>query len=291
MTGPPAPLGDRRRVPTSPGRAPAEIKARLGREDMVRLNWNENLFGPLPGVLEETAAALGARGPTPRRPTSEFRHAVAGWAGADPARGDPRPRDPGADAGARSAPSSSRATPSSSRAHLRPLRPGCAAAGADVRRVRQRRRAGAGPRGDGARPPPSTGPSSSGSAIPTTRPGCGWSAPTWAEFLDALPDGCVVVVDEAYGDYVEPDRAHRSARRHPGRPPGDRDAHVLQDLRAGRAAARLLLADRALAAHLNAVQEPFNVNRAALAAGLASLRRADQLPARREQVQRRPAGG
>ncbi|HEY1568979.1 MAG TPA: aminotransferase class I/II-fold pyridoxal phosphate-dependent enzyme, partial [Solirubrobacteraceae bacterium] len=42
----------------------------------------------------------------------------------------------------------------------------------------------------------------------------------------------------------------------------------------------------ALAAHVNAVQEPFNVNVAALAAGLASLRRADQLPARRDQVAR-----
>jgi histidinol-phosphate aminotransferase len=39
-----------------------------------------------------------------------------------------------------------------------------------------------------------------------------------------------------------------------------------------------------LAPHINAVQEPFNVNRAALAAGLASLRRVDQLDARREQV-------
>jgi histidinol-phosphate aminotransferase len=39
-----------------------------------------------------------------------------------------------------------------------------------------------------------------------------------------------------------------------------------------------------LAPHLNAVQEPFNVNRAALAAGLASLKRVQRLPERRHQV-------
>ncbi len=42
--------------------------------------------------------------------------------------------------------------------------------------------------------------------------------------------------------------------------------------------------DPSLAPHLNAVHEPFNVNRAALAAGLASLRRVEQLPERRDQV-------
>ncbi len=39
-----------------------------------------------------------------------------------------------------------------------------------------------------------------------------------------------------------------------------------------------------LAPHLHAVQEPFNVNCAALAAGLASLERVDALPARRAQA-------
>jgi histidinol-phosphate aminotransferase len=47
-----------------------------------------------------------------------------------------------------------------------------------------------------------------------------------------------------------------------------------------------MLTHESLAPHINAVQEPFNVNRAALAAGIASLRRIDQLDARREQVRR-----
>jgi histidinol-phosphate aminotransferase len=42
----------------------------------------------------------------------------------------------------------------------------------------------------------------------------------------------------------------------------------------------------ALAPYLNAVHEPFNVNRAALVAGLASLRRVELLEARREEVRR-----
>src|SRR6266576_1549512 len=29
-------------------------------------------------------------------------------------------------------------------------------------------------------------------------------ADEWRAFLDALPDGCVVIADEAYGDYVDP---------------------------------------------------------------------------------------
>ncbi len=54
------------------------------------------------------------------------------------------------------------------------------------------------------------------------------------------------------------------------------------------------LVHESLAPHINAVQEPFNVNRAALAAGLASLERVEQLPARRDQVRRareRPRSG
>ena len=61
----------RRRCLCARAPAPGEIKARSGRRDMVRLNWNENLFGPLPGVLDEATAALPTRcGPTPRRPTT-----------------------------------------------------------------------------------------------------------------------------------------------------------------------------------------------------------------------------
>ncbi len=46
------------------------------------------------------------------------------------------------------------------------------------------------------------------------------------------------------------------------------------------------LMQESLTPFVNAVQEPFNVNRAALAAGLASLRRTELLPARRRQAAR-----
>jgi histidinol-phosphate aminotransferase len=106
----------------------------------------------------------------------------------------------------------------------------------------------------------------------------------WAAFLDALPPNCVTVVDEAYGDYIEPelriDRVDELAR---GRP-----LIVLRTFSKifGLAGLRLgyALVDQSLAPYLNAVHEPFNVSRAALAAGLASLRRVELLATRRAQV-------
>jgi histidinol-phosphate aminotransferase len=108
----------------------------------------------------------------------------------------------------------------------------------------------------------------------------------WAAFLDALPGGCLAVADEAYVDYIAPEqRIDRLADIRSGRP-----VVIMRTFSKifGLAGLRLgyLLVDGALAGHVNAVQEPFNVNVAALAAGIASLRRVDQLPARREQVVR-----
>jgi histidinol-phosphate aminotransferase len=67
-----------------PGVSGDEIRARFGLGDVARLNWNENLFGALPGVLEEVAAQLDATWTYPEDSYHEFRHAVAAWAGADP---------------------------------------------------------------------------------------------------------------------------------------------------------------------------------------------------------------
>jgi histidinol-phosphate aminotransferase len=108
----------------------------------------------------------------------------------------------------------------------------------------------------------------------------------WEEFLTALPETCVAVVDEAYVDYVDPSqRLDRVADVRTGRA-----VIVLRTFSKifGLAGMRLgyLLAHESLTGHLDAVQEPFNVNGPALAAGLASLRRTDLLPARREQVDR-----
>ena len=121
---------------------------------------------------------------------------------------------------------------------------------------------------------------------PNNPTGLRLGAGDWEAFLDLLPDGCIAVADEAYADYIDPDqRIDRLADIRAGRP-----VIVLRTFSKifGLAGLRLgyMLVDGSLSPHLNSVLEPFNVNRAALAAGLASLRRTDLLPARRDQVRR-----
>jgi histidinol-phosphate aminotransferase len=266
-----------------PGVSGDEIKKRFGLRAVVRLNWNENVFGPLPGVLEETAAALELAWSYPEDSYEEFRHAIAAWVGVDPAQVVP---GHGIQA----------LTIALVSAFLDPGDPvvipiptyglyaqACHGAGGVVHRVE-------------------TGPSL---AIdleavaslarrlsaklawicdPNNPTGLRLNAADWSAFLEMLPPDCTVVVDEAYCDYVEPTRrTDRLGDIAAGAP-----VIVLRTFSKifGLAGLRLgyAIVDPSLAPHVNAVHEPFNVNRAALAAGLASLRRVEQLPARREQV-------
>jgi histidinol-phosphate/aromatic aminotransferase/cobyric acid decarboxylase-like protein len=108
----------------------------------------------------------------------------------------------------------------------------------------------------------------------------------WDAFLDALPPGCIAIADEAYRDYIDPEqRVDRLADIRAGRP-----VIVLRTFSKifGLAGLRLgyMFVDASLAQLIDSVLEPFNVNRAALSAGLASLRRTELLPARREEVKR-----
>jgi histidinol-phosphate aminotransferase len=103
----------------------------------------------------------------------------------------------------------------------------------------------------------------------------------WRAFLDALPDGCVAIADEAYADYVEPSaRLRREDDVAAGRPlvvlRTFSKLHGLAGLRLGYG-----VADAQLARLVAVVQEPFNVNRPALAAGLACLRAPAEIEARR----------
>ena len=98
------------------------------------------------------------------------------------------------------------------------------------------------------------------------------SASEWESFLDALPDGCVAVVDEAYGDFLPPEsRLSRERDVTEGRPVillrSFSKLYGLAGLRLGYA-----IADPTVVRCLAVVDEPFNVNCAALAAGGASLR-------------------
>jgi histidinol-phosphate aminotransferase len=106
-------------------------------------------------------------------------------------------------------------------------------------------------------------------------------AEEWRDLLAALPEGCVAVADEAYADYVEPTlRLGRERDVEAGRP-----VVVLRTFSKlfGLAGLRLgyCVADPELARLIGVVQEPFNVNRPALAAGLACLRRPAEIESRR----------
>ena len=271
--------------PYVPGASAQETKARLGREDLIRLNWNENLFGPLPGVTEETAAALDSAWAYPEEAYEEFRHAVAAWAGARPDEVIPGHGIQAltlALAGAFIETGDRVVVPRPTYGLYAQV---CATAGADVRRVPNDAALGLDLEAI-AREATTARAKLVWICDPNNPTGRRLDPADWLAFLDALPGGCVVVADEAYVDYIAPEeRIDRLADIRAGRP-----VVVMRTFSKifGLAGLRLgyLLLDSALAPHVNAVQEPFNVNIAALAAGIASLRRTDQLPARREQVTR-----
>jgi histidinol-phosphate aminotransferase len=268
-----------------PGVSGAEIKNRYGLQRVVRLNWNENLDGALPGVLEQTAAELAASWAYPEESYGEFTEAVARWTGVAPAQ-----VLPGHGIQALTLALVSAFVAAGDRVVIpRPTyglyAQACAVAGAEIERV-------------------DCGPSlaldlDAIAAAARERSAklvwiCDPNNPTglrllegeWRQFLDRLPAGCVAVVDEAYFDYIEPeDRVDRLADLRDGRPivimRTFSKIFGLAGLRLGYA-----LVDEALASFLHSVQEPFNVNRAALAAGLASLQRTELLPARRAQAAR-----
>jgi histidinol-phosphate aminotransferase len=266
--------------PYVPGASAHETRARLGRDDLVRLNWNENLSGPLPGVLEATAAALSDVWAYPEEAYEELRTAIAGWTGADRSQvvlghgiqaltltlvsafvdpGDrvvvPRPTY-GLYAQA------------------------CTVAGAEVHRVNVTPALGLDLEAVAA-----AAAAVSAKLVwicdPNNPTGLRLDPGEWSDFLDALPGDCVAVADEAYVDYVDPmDRIDRLSDIRAGRP-----VVVLRTFSKifGLAGLRLgyLLVHESLSPHIDAVQEPFNVNHAALVAGLASLRRGELAEDRR----------
>jgi histidinol-phosphate aminotransferase len=271
--------------PYVPGVSAAEVKARFGRDDMIRLNWNENLFGPLPGVVEEVAAALDEVWAYPEEAYDELTVAVGAWAGA-------RPQEVILGHGIQAltlALVSAFVEPGDAVIVPRPTyglyAQACAVAGAHVVRVDNE-------------PSLSLDLEAVAAAAvdhsaklawicdPNNPTGLRLERDAWTAFLDALPHGCVAVADEAYFDYIEPDaRFDRLDDVLAGRP-----VVVLRTFSKifGLAGLRLgyMLVHETLAPLMNAVQEPFNVNRAALTGGLASLRRTERLGERRAQVRR-----
>jgi histidinol-phosphate aminotransferase len=271
--------------PYVPGAGARELKARTGPTDLIRLNWNENLLGPLDGVLDAVAASLpGSVWAYPEEAYEEFRLAVARWAGADPAQVIPGHGIQALTLSLVTAlvePGDRVVIPSPTYGLYASV---CAVAGAEVIRVQADPDTLAFDLEALARTAGEVGAKLVFVCDPNNPTGLRVARRAWDAFTAALPERCLVVADEAYADYIEPsERIDRLADVDAGRP-----VVVLRTFSKifGLAGLRLgyLLVHESLAPHLHAVQEPFNVNCAALAAGLASLERVDQLPARRAQA-------
>jgi histidinol-phosphate aminotransferase len=256
--------------PYDPGESLTELKDRYGLDEVVKLNWNEGLFGPVPGALEAAAAELENAWMYPEQAYGDLRAGVAAWLGVRPEQIVPAHGIQALVtmlAAAFVTPGTPVVVPAPTYGLYAQV---FAAAGADVRRVPlagyrlDLEGLAAAAREAGARLAVVVDPNN-----PT---GGHVDADEWRTFLDAIPDGCVAVVDEAYAEYVDPSRRIERARDiEAGRP-----LIVLRTFSKifGLAGLRLgyAVAPESLAAFLDVVQEPFNVNRAALAAGLASLR-------------------
>jgi histidinol-phosphate aminotransferase len=265
-----------------PGSSAAEVRARYGIDDLARLNWNEGLFGPLPGVLEAAAGRLGESWMYPEEAYEELRAAVAGWLGI----GTPNVLPGHGIQALVMTVASAFLSPGDHVVVPRPTyglyAPVCQAAGAVVHRVDS-----PGLRFDLQRIAEvarDTGAKLVWICDPNNPTGARLEPEEWAAFLDALPDGCVAIADEAYVDYIRPeDRNPRLRDIEAGRP-----VVVLRTFSKifGLAGLRLgyAIADAALVPYLHSVQEPFNVNVAALAAGCAALADPAAVDARREDT-------
>lgn len=268
--------------PYVPGASAAEVEARYGIAHLERLNWNEGLFGPLPGVLEAIADRLDEVARYPEQAHEELRDAVATWLGVPPAQVLP---GHGIQALVLTV-ISSLVSPGDRVVVPWPTyglyAPACQAAGGIVERVEATDLQFDLPRI--AAVACETNARLVWICDPNNPTGARLEPSEWTPFLDALPERCVVVVDEAYVDYVRPqDRTPRLADVAAGRPVillrTFSKIFALAGLRLGYA-----IAHPELVPYLHAVQEPFNVNVAALVAGRAALADAERVGARREET-------
>ena len=256
--------------PYDPGESLSELKARYGLSEVVKLNWNEGLFGPGPGVLEAAAAELQNAWMYPEQAYADLRDAVAEWRGVRPRQVVPGHGIQALVATVAAAFIGPGTPVVVADADVRPLRAGlCRGRREDRARTgssRSRSRPGGARRDGTARGRP---------ARPRVRP----EQPDRrldrggrvAGVPGPVPEGCVAVVDEAYAEYVDPElRLRREDDIDAGRP-----VLILRTFSKlfGLAGLRLgyAVCSEELAHYLHVVQEPFNVNRAALAAGQASL--------------------
>jgi histidinol-phosphate aminotransferase len=265
-----------------PGPSRDALRELHGLPELDPLHWNEDLFGPPAHVLEAATAAVARANLYPERAYADFREALARRLAAPSGAVIPAH-------GAQALISSIAAVfiGDGTRVVVPRLTYGLyaqvsAAAGAIVTRVD--------PDGMALDLPAIAAVAREVDAQvvwicdPNNPTGTLIAPAAWAAFLDALPAGTTVVADEAYIDFADP--AVRCDR--------------VQDVLAGRAlivvrsfskifglaGLRLgyAVADPVVARLLDVVQEPFNVNRVALAAGVASLADPGFVDRRRQEV-------
>jgi histidinol-phosphate aminotransferase len=267
--------------PYRPGPSVDELKETYGLDELAKLNWNEGLLGPFPGVREAVAAELERAWMYPEHAYTDFREAIAGWLGTRPEL-----IVPGHGIQALIATVAHAfievddvvVVPSPTYGLYAQV---SAAAGARVEAVPGRdHRHDVEALAESAR---RTGARLIWLCDPNNPTGSLVTKDEWDSLLAGLPDRCAVVVDEAYADYARPERRiDRQRDVEDGRP-----VVVLRTFSKifGLAGLRLgyAVAHESLAPFLDVVQEPFNVNRAALAAGCASLHHLEILEQRRRE--------
>ena len=265
--------------PYRPGASLEELKEAYGLDEIVKLNWNEGLEGPFPGVEDAVVAELERAWIYPAEPYSGLRESLAAWLGTTPERIVPAHGiqaliatvvhaflQPG-DVVVQTTPTYGLYATTS------------AAAGATVVEVPNRDfrhdvdALATAAREHDARLVWLCDPNNPTGALVTRE--------EWERLLAGIPDRCTVVVDEAYVEYVDPEvRLDRVRDVEAGLPivvmRTFSKIFGLAGLRLGYA-----IVDEPLAAMIDVVLEPFNVNRAALAAGRASLERTALIDDRR----------
>jgi histidinol-phosphate aminotransferase len=265
--------------PYRPGPSVEELKASYGLKDLAKLNWNEGLLGPFPDVRDAVLGELERAWMYPEHAYSEFREAVASWRGTRPELIVPAHGIQALIAAVAHAfldPGDAVVVPNPTYGLYAQV---STAAGARVERVPGRdHRHDVTALAEAAR---RVGARLIWLCDPNNPTGSLIAQKEWEALLDALPERCAVVVDEAYAEYVRPERRlRREADVEAGRP-----VIILRTFSKifGLAGLRLgyAVVDEPLAPFLDVVQEPFNVNRAALAAGCASLRQPDLVEERR----------
>jgi histidinol-phosphate aminotransferase len=266
-----------------PGPTLAELAARYNVPNLAKLNWNENLFGPLPGLEDALTAEADHLWMYPEQAYTAFRRAIADGLGVEPEMVVPghgiqalllaamqvflNPGDTVVTAqptyglyaqAVRAVDGRLVRVPVDDRLQL-----DLEGMAASARETRAKMVIVCDPNNP------------TGQLIDPT---------DWALFLKALPDGCVVLADEAYIDFSERSRRDlRIADVRAGAPVVLlRSFSKLYGLAGLRLGVALVHPD--LAPCFDVVQEPFNVNRAALAAGRATLAAAAAVERRRREV-------